>query len=234
VHVKATARVVENIKYREDVHILRLTFNGIEDFSFFPGQYVILTPQGSDVGRAYSIANYSTRKQYLEFCIRRVEGGRVSPVLCSLEKEAKVEVKGPFGNFFVRDSDVGKNKLFISTGVGIAPIKAMLEYLLGERGDPGKIRLLVGARKVEDVIYREFLEEVTKKHSNVELEISQNLAESVRKIEDRDYDVFICSSPALVKELVELCKKMGFRSVRFEACILSSNLEEFILKLLRL
>lgn len=111
-----------------DVIQVNLRLPPTADFNFLPGQYIdVIGVNG--IRRSYSIANSSFQSKLLELHIRAVEGGIMSEYWF---KQAKVNdllrLNGPLGTFFLRD-DPGADLVFIATGTGIAPVKAMLESL---------------------------------------------------------------------------------------------------------
>ncbi len=90
-------------------------------FEFIPGQCVNLGLPKEAINREYS--TYSGRdEKYLEFLIKAVKGGSLSPILQKLEIGDEVTIDGAYGSFTIANSEDSKNKyLFIGTGTGIAP-----------------------------------------------------------------------------------------------------------------
>ncbi len=120
-------------------------------FRFLAGQSIALTsPAG--VVRSYSIASAASAPAALELHVRRVDDGRFSAWWFD---EARVgdllRFHGPLGTFFLRSTD-GLDLVFLATGTGIAPIRAMLMQLAqapaGER--PRSVALYWGGRGAQD------------------------------------------------------------------------------------
>ena len=105
--------------------VLRLPPNS--NFNFNSGQYVNIIK--GNITRSYSIASSSDHRNQLEFFIKNYENGLMSDYFF---KEAKINdllrLEGPIGTFFLRDSSF-KNRIFLATGPGVAPIKVILEGL---------------------------------------------------------------------------------------------------------
>lgn len=103
--------------------ILRLPPNS--NFAYNSGQYVNIIK--GEIKRSYSVANSSNENGLLTFFIKKYEEGLMSRYWF---EEAKVDdllrIEGPIGSFFMRESEV-ENIIFMATGTGIAPIKAILE-----------------------------------------------------------------------------------------------------------
>ena len=104
-------------------YVLRLERNG---FDFKPGQCVNLGLKGSGVNREYS--TYSgTGDDYLEFLIKEVPGGAVSPALRRVDVNSQVEVFGPYGSFVLDPEKAAADRfVFIGTGTGIAPFHSFV------------------------------------------------------------------------------------------------------------
>lgn len=132
--------------------VLRLPPNAVCDYE--PGQYVdVIGPGG--VRRSYSIANAPTAARTLELHVRQVDGGVMSAWWF---EQAKVNdllrLHGPLGTFFLRDV-AGCDLVFLATGTGIAPVKAILEALpaLPPAAQPRSIALYWGGRAPADLYW---------------------------------------------------------------------------------
>ena len=70
-------------------------------------------------------------------------------------------MRGPYGNHFpVEDALKGKDILFIAGGIGLAPMRSVINYMLDKRADYGSIDIVYGARIVEDFVRYNELSEV--------------------------------------------------------------------------
>ncbi len=116
--------------------VLRMTDG--EPISFVPGQYVdrlVPTRSGLAYKRPYSIASPpdpGTRPGRVEVAVTRVAGGSTSEALHELPLGSRIELEGPAGVFVRRDAS-GDPLLFVATGTGLAPIRAMLAGELARR-----------------------------------------------------------------------------------------------------
>lgn len=132
--------------------VLRLPPTG--DFNFHPGQYVDVVGHGG-LRRSYSIANAPALDKHIELHIRQVPGGAMSPYWF---EQAKVNdllrLNGPLGTFLLRDA-AGLDLVFLATGTGIAPVKAILERLAQSPGKalPRSISVFWGGRVRDDLYW---------------------------------------------------------------------------------
>lgn len=199
-----------------------------EGITFKPGQYVQLhipkykRTSGPEY-RAYSICSSSQEHHRLELVITRAEGGAVSTYVHEyLKVGEELVISGPFGDFFLRDSD--RNILLIATGSGLAPIRSIVDQIQRE-GIQRKIQLFFGAKTPRDLFYDDYLRNLQKEiaHFTYYPILSRATAEDrwegetgrvtnliEKYIEDTpNPDVYICGAPPMVKSCVTLLKQKG-------------------------
>jgi CDP-4-dehydro-6-deoxyglucose reductase len=132
--------------------VLRLPPN--TEFCFVPGQYIDVIGPGS-IRRSYSIANAPRGDNTLELHIKAVDQGVMSQYWFGKSAvNDLLRLHGPQGTFFLRDV-TKRDLIFLATGTGLAPIKAMLENLpsLAEDQKPQSITFLWGARQEDDLYF---------------------------------------------------------------------------------
>jgi CDP-4-dehydro-6-deoxyglucose reductase len=137
-----------------DVVRVMLRLPPTSDFRSIPGQYIDVIGTGG-VRRSYSLANANTADKTLELHIRAVDGGVMSDYWF---KQAKandlLRFNGPLGTFFLRGLDQ-LHLVFLVTGTGIAPVKAMLESLANTAPEQAPLSVTVfwGGRTAEDLYF---------------------------------------------------------------------------------
>lgn len=147
------ARIDSLNKVAPDILCVNLRIPQNSAFSYLAGQYVDVIAAGG-TRRSYSIANASKVDQKIELHIRAVEGGTMSNYWFNHSNiNDLLRLKGPLGSFFLRNS-TGLDLVFLATGTGIAPIKAMLESMveLPDSERPQSVTVLWGGRNAEDLI----------------------------------------------------------------------------------
>jgi CDP-4-dehydro-6-deoxyglucose reductase len=130
---------------------LRLPPNS--NFGYNSGQYVNIT-KGS-IKRSYSVANAYRESGLLTFLIKKYENGQMSNYWFKEAKENDLlRIEGPIGSFFLRESEV-ENIIFLATGTGVAPIKAILESITEapKKLSNKKIWIFSGARNENDIFW---------------------------------------------------------------------------------
>jgi CDP-4-dehydro-6-deoxyglucose reductase len=137
--------------------ILRVPPTG--KLSYLPGQYLDIIGEGG-LRRSYSIANAQREDGKLELQIREVEQGVMSQYwFGSAKHNDLLRLEGPLGTFCLRDREAS-TIVFLATGTGIAPVKAMLEQLQGnpELATGKKIFIYWGGRTPGDIYWTPQLE----------------------------------------------------------------------------
>ena len=122
---------------------------------------------GYQAERSYSIA--SAPGEPLAITVERLEDGEVSPYLVDEVHDGdRFEVRGPIGGYFVWDSDDPRPLLLVGGGSGVVPLMAMIRQR-ETAGGSAPTRLLYSSRTVEDIIYREALDERAARMDGFEL-----------------------------------------------------------------
>ena len=107
-----------------------------------PGQFVEVSVFG--IGEApISVTSSPTRQGSFELAIRNV--GSVTNAMHNMEKGAIVGIRGPFGNGFPINTMTGKDILFIAGGIGLFPLRSLIQYVMDKRSSFGKVMVLFGA-----------------------------------------------------------------------------------------
>jgi sulfhydrogenase subunit gamma (sulfur reductase) len=159
IYTPLAARVRELRVETADVKTLRLVFQDekvAESFTFKPGQFVELSVAGE--GEAtFCLASSPQERGYVECSVKRV--GLVTEAIHRLDPDALVGLRGPYGNGFPLERMEGRDLIFVAGGIGLAALRSLIKVVLGQRKEFGSILVLYGARRVEDLVYREELEQ---------------------------------------------------------------------------
>ena len=124
--------------------------DGKKVFEHIPGQCAMLSIPG--VGEAlFSITSSPTNTEYLEFSIKKC--GCVTDWLHSMEPGQQITIRGPYGNGFPVDTDFkGKDLLVIAGGIGLAPVRSVINYVRDKRENYGSIQVIYGSRSKDDLV----------------------------------------------------------------------------------
>ena len=147
---------------------LRELAGGPIPFTFVPGQFLTFSAEvdGKRIRRSYTIASAPTQRDYVELTVKREDLGAESRYLHdNVAIGDHLEVSGPAGVFTFTGTEA-ESIVLISGGVGITPMMCITRYLT-DRAFPGDIFFLYGASTPQNVIFREELEYLRKRHANL-------------------------------------------------------------------
>lgn len=119
-----------------------------------PGQFNMLWAFG--VGEA-PISLAGLDGDLLVHTIRRV--GAVTAALCATAPGDEIGVRGPFGVGWDVERATGRDVVVVAGGLGLAPIRPIVNELLARREDHGRVSVLIGARTPDLLLYRDELAE---------------------------------------------------------------------------
>jgi CDP-4-dehydro-6-deoxyglucose reductase, E3 len=144
---RGIAVVREMRRLARDVVNLRLELEG-DALRYLPGQYMnVLLDDGTH--RSFSMAS-APAGSHVDFHVRQIPGGRFTEgELAQLRAGDRLQVEIPLGNFRLHAEDY-RPLLMVATGTGLAPLKAMLESLMGDADCP-PVSLYWGARTEADL-----------------------------------------------------------------------------------
>lgn len=205
-----------------DIKTFRVvTPEGVKPFDHRPGQCAMLSIPG--VGEAmFSITSSPTNTEFMEFSIKKC--GCVTDWLHAAEVGQQLTVRGPYGKPFPVDEDFkGENLLFIAGGVGLAPLRSVINYCRHYRENYGKIDIVYGSRSKDDLLaYQEIIDEWTK-DTNVDVHLTiDNPQEGwdghvgfvpnyVKELGfDTNKTAVICGPPIMIKFTLEGLVALGF------------------------
>ncbi|WP_442509386.1 FAD/NAD(P)-binding protein [Novipirellula sp. SH528] len=124
-----------------------------------PGQFNMLYMPG--VGEvAISVSDDQIRSDQIVHTIREV--GNVTGAMFRLAVGDTIGVRGPFGSAWPLEHCVGRDVVLVCGGIGLAPMRTLVNELIRHRDQYGEVHLLIGARTPSDLLYQN---EYTQWHS---------------------------------------------------------------------
>jgi len=184
---------------------------------------------GYQAFRSYSIATEPDDE--LAITVERLDDGEVSPYLVDELREGdRIEVRGPIGGYFVWDGSEPGPLLLIAGGSGIVPLMAMIRHRAAT-GSSTPTRLLYSSRTLEDVIYREELDELAARKDGFELfhtltrtqpdgwtgygrRIDAEMLRDVAWPAAEEPQVFVCGSTRFVDTAADSLVALGYEPQR--------------------
>lgn len=190
-------------------------------FEHKPGQCAMVSVPG--VGEAmFSITSSPTNKEYQEFSIKKC--GVLTDYLHELQVGDEITVRGPYGNNFPVDTDLkGKDLLFVAGGIGLAPLRSVINYVLDNRDDYGKVDILYGSRSADDLVQLKEIQEVWMKAKDVNVYLTIDRPQEgwdghvgfvpayLKELElSADKTVLVCGPPIMIKFVLAALTEMGY------------------------
>jgi len=214
---------IEDIGYETNsIRTLKIKFlNKLiqNSFKFMPGQFVQVSILG--VGEApISICSSPFNKKFLELSVRCV--GNVTNALFELKKGDIIGIRGPYGNGYPMNKLIYSDIVMVAGGVGLPPLKSVVDYVLGMRDDYGKMRLLYGAKDPANIVFKKELEK-WKNEKDFEVLVTVDSPTSewkdnvgvvtslLDKIEIKNKSTvgFLCGPPVMMKFVTQKFKEKG-------------------------
>ena len=217
------AGIIDIRQETPDIKTFKLKFRDKEiegSFNYRPGQFVEFSVFGE--GEApFCIASSPTRKGSIECSVKRM--GKVSQALHELDVGDTVGIRGPYGNGFPVEDLKAKNLLFVAGGIGLAPLRSLINYCLDNRDDFKAVTIVNGARTSRDLVYKSEYREWekagdTKLHLTVDCReedwtcmvgVVPRILEQLKPA-CRDSSAIVCGPPVMSRYTMPALLKLGF------------------------
>ena len=176
---------------------------------FNAGQFFSIGMPDMPYNREYSVCN-SAHDDYIEFFVRYVDDGTLTPKLFNAKIGDDIKVLGPYGEFYLKDFDATKKYLFIGTGTGIAPFLSIIKT-----HNPKNYSIMHGIRELKDQIegvdkhkYELYVsrEEVLNAPNIFKGRVTNYVQKKIDEI-DENYLFFLCGNSLMVSAMHELLIK---------------------------
>ena len=153
--------IVAAKKMTETEKFFEIKLEGGKPLGHLPGQFAQFSLFG--IGEApISISSSPTKadKSTFEICVRNV--GTFTNAMHKLEVGDKIGVRGPFGREFPIDDLKGNDLIFVAGGLGIVPLRSLINFVLDKRRDFGDVSILLGCKQPKDRLFADEIEKWNK------------------------------------------------------------------------
>ncbi|SRR5581483_4539897 len=220
----ARVKVLQSRRLTPTTHAIRI--ERPRGFEFRPVQFVgleIETDEGS-VEYPMSMASSPTR-DWIEFGARVASGSPWKRAFAALRPGDTVEIDGPYGRFVL---DETRPAVFVAGGIGITPLKGMMEYAT-DKALPLDITLLYSNRTPEEIAFREEIDALAARNPRLRVvhtltRAAAGWAGRVGRIDEallreaakglRDPAFYVCGLPAMVEDMERHLAAMGVPPAR--------------------
>ncbi|MGK0408187.1 MAG: Na+-transporting NADH:ubiquinone oxidoreductase subunit F [Shewanella psychromarinicola] len=201
------------------------------------GLFDLVSTVDEDVLRAYSMANYPDEKGSILLNVRiatppkaSLPPGKMSSYIFSLKAGDKVTISGPFGEFFVKETDA--EMVFIGGGAGMAPMRSHIFNQLKSVNTKRKMSFWYGARSTREVFYQQDFDQLAAENDNFTWNVAlsdplpednwtgytgfihnvlyENYLKQHKAPEDCEY--YMCGPPLMNSSVIAMLESLGVES----------------------
>jgi len=191
-----------------------------ENLSYRSGQFFEVSIFG--VGEMpISITSTPSRKGFFELSVKNV--GLVSGALHSMTPSTEVGIRGPFGNGFPYEEVLGKELLFVGGGIGLAPLRSLINNVLDNRDDFARITILYGSRTPGDLVFKDEFK-IWENQPDVTMLVTVDRGDEEwtgnvgvvttlfpkADIENENTVAFVCGPPVMIPFVIKDLLNLGF------------------------
>jgi len=181
---------------------------------WWPGQFIILSIPG--FGEApFAICSSPSASDEFQICVKKK--GLITEKMFSLTIGDAVGFRGPYGNGFPMEKMAKRNIALVAGGLGLVPLRPLIQLLCNRPAEFGKIQLFSGSREEKSLLFKN---EYKIWQKNIELNLTLDAASAdwngnigiVTKLFDKiplvkNPAVIMCGPPAMFSPVIEKLKK---------------------------
>ncbi len=144
-----------------------------EDWDKFKMWDLLAENKNDGVFRAYSMANHPAEGNMVMLNVRIAHPpprqwdappGIASSYIYNLKPGDKATISGPYGEFFIKDTD--REMVYIGGGAGMAPMRSHLFHLFHTLKTGRKVSFWYGARSLREMFYDSQFKKIAEKFPN--------------------------------------------------------------------
>jgi NAD(P)H-flavin reductase len=213
-----TAQTITNANLAGKFH--NIIFETAVPFQFNAGQYVSIKVADAHLN-SYSIASRLGNNRFA-LLIDTAPGGIGSKYFEALKAGDSISFLGPFGKFSLNTNDGAQRLIFLGTGSGVAPLRAMIETGLADRGLKIPISLYFGLRHPDDILWKDYFESLVTKYPNFTFKLCLSKPDEtwhgftghITDCMKEDYQdlgdaaVYLCGNQEMITQSTDLAKSL--------------------------
>jgi len=172
IYLPALAEITRTEQLTKMEKLFEIRLKNGQELGHQPGQFVEVSLFG--IGEApISVSSSPTKKGSFELAVRSV--GNVTKALHQMNPGAPLGIRGPFGKGFPLEEIKGKDILFVAGGIGLVPLRSLINYVLDKRSDFGRVIVFFGAKTPAEQL---FLHELARWRTSKEMEYLETVDRS--------------------------------------------------------
>ncbi len=201
-------------------------FEAEKPLIYKPGQYLSVKVADNRVND-YSIAGSDNPNKF-SFLVNTAPGGVGSKFFENLKPGDQISYLGPFGAVTFRENDGADHLLFLATGAGLAPLKAILDDILQKKHIITPINLYLGLTSNKDIFFEDYFKILKQQYSNFNFKIviwkpDNSWQGSTGFITDemqkdfpdvKNCSAYLCGNPSMVENATKILLSQGLLKER--------------------
>jgi len=149
------ARIIRKKILTDKEHLFEIRLDSDEFLDHEPGQFVEVSILGA--GEApISVCSSPTLQGSFEICVRKI--GKLTSVMHHMEVGDEIGIRGPYGKGFPVSVLEGNDLLMVAGGLGLAPLRSLINYVIDNRRDFGKVSILLGCNTPQSILFGDEVE----------------------------------------------------------------------------
>lgn len=154
------AKILQTRKLTSNEKLFEIALRDGIPLDHEPGQFIMVSLTG--IGEVpISICSSPVKRGSFDLCVRAV--GKVTRSLHKLKAGDDIDIRGPYGKGFPIRILEGNDLLIIAGGLGIAPLRSLITYVLDNRRDFGKVHILFGCKEPKEMLFSDELDDWNKR-----------------------------------------------------------------------
>lgn len=193
-----------------------------KSFSPAPGQFMMLSLFG--IGESAISLSDTSNNGSVTTTIRNV--GSVTNAVLRLKEGDFIGMRGPYGNGWPLERAEGKNVLIVVGGMGIVPLRSVVNYIKNNRKKFGDLEIIYGARTPDDMLFRyEFEKWKQIKNTRLDLTVDELPIETTSKCKiglvtscfpsmkthHKNAIVLVCGPEIMMRYAAKCLETIGFK-----------------------
>lgn len=168
VYMPLSGKIEEIKQLTSDVRLFKVKTDVPVDY--IPGQFFMVSVWSA--GEVpISVASLPEKNGLMELCIRKI--GVVTSTIHSLDTGQTIGLRGPYGKGFPIGISKGRDVVLVAGGIGIAPLRPLMQQFIKNYHEVGKVTLLYGSRTPDEIIFQDEVEEWAKNGITVVLTVDR-------------------------------------------------------------
>ncbi|MBI5078420.1 FAD/NAD(P)-binding protein [Candidatus Saganbacteria bacterium] len=203
-----------------DVKLFTIKYKELkDDLGYKAGQFFMVSVFG--FGEApISVTSTPTCGGYVELAVKCT--GSLTSELHKMKRGEEIGLRGPYGNGFPVDSLKGFDLLFVGGGIGLAPLRSLINLAIEKNNHFGKITILYGARTYDDMVFKSELSKEWREKAEVltTVDMGENLCDGnvglvtallpKIKVDVRKTKAIVCGPPVMIPFVLKDLTALGF------------------------